>query len=92
FYLVIDVAGWRAWAFPFVVVGANAILIYVLGNTGVFQAMTAFLIGDVADGRAPTGLAKLVGGYFPLLKVSTSLLLKWLLLWFLYRQRVFLRA
>jgi predicted acyltransferase len=92
FYLVIDVAGWRAWAFPFVVIGANAILIYVLGNTGVFQAMTTFLIGDRPDGGAAVGLAKLSGGYFPLLKVSTTLLLKWLLLWFLYRQRVFLRA
>ena len=30
FYLLIDVAGFRRWAFPFVVIGMNAIAIYVV--------------------------------------------------------------
>ena len=33
FYAVIDVAGWKAWAFPFVVVGMNSIAMSVLSGT-----------------------------------------------------------
>src|SRR5262249_41613809 len=32
FYGVIDVAGWRGWAFPLVVVGVNSIVMYVMAQ------------------------------------------------------------
>jgi predicted acyltransferase len=33
FYAVIDMAGWKAWSFPFVVVGMNSIAMYVFSGT-----------------------------------------------------------
>src|SRR5207249_3699400 len=32
FYTVIDIARWRRWAFPLVVVGMNSIAMYVMAN------------------------------------------------------------
>ena len=37
FYGAIDVLGWRAWAFPLVVVGANPLLAYVLSHLFIDQ-------------------------------------------------------
>ncbi|MGD9646380.1 MAG: acyltransferase family protein [Pirellulales bacterium] len=34
FYVLIDVAGWRRWSFPLVVVGMNSIATYVMAETG----------------------------------------------------------
>ena len=33
FYAVIDIAGWKLWSFPFVVVGMNSIAMYVFSGT-----------------------------------------------------------
>jgi heparan-alpha-glucosaminide N-acetyltransferase len=33
FYAVIDIAGWKAWSFPFLVVGMNSIAMYVISGT-----------------------------------------------------------
>ena len=33
FYAVIDMAGWKAWSFPFVVIGMNSIAMYVFSGT-----------------------------------------------------------
>jgi predicted acyltransferase len=84
FYFVIDVCGLKAWAFFFVVIGANAITIYLLQRIVDFERSAAFLFG---------GLAKLVGqGDAPLILAAGSLGLQWLVLWFFYRHRVFLRV
>ena len=49
FYLVIDVWGWRKWAFFFVVIGANAITIYMACRFIDFAA-----VGKLLFGRAPS--------------------------------------
>lgn len=48
FYWVIDVRGWKAWATPFVWVGANPILLYLLAGFGAFRAVTERLVGRPA--------------------------------------------
>lgn len=86
FYLVIDVWGLRRWAFPLVVIGANSIFAYIawqLGH-GVFrQAAEVFL----------RGLKSYVGPawYEPIAWAGATATL-WLLLWYLYRNRTFIRA
>jgi predicted acyltransferase len=77
FYLVIDVWKVRGWAFFFVVIGANAITIYV---------------GEVIINF--DGLAKVVFSdrMHEVLREGGGFALKWLMLWFLYRQRIFLRV
>jgi predicted acyltransferase len=82
FYFVIDVVGWRWWAFPFVVIGMNAITIYVASYFIPFHGIAESLVG---------GLAKHFGRADELLIDFTSVLLAWLFLYFLYRQRVFVR-
>lgn len=82
FYVLIDVIGWRSWAFFWIVIGANAIAIFVVPRFVDFQKMAAFFL---------TGVAEFVGDGKNLVLVTGALAAKWLFLWFLYRQRIFLR-
>jgi predicted acyltransferase len=82
FYLLIDIIGWRRWAFPFVVIGMNAITIYVGRFFIPFNGISETLVGGLAGHVAAAG---------PLLIQFTAVLLAWLLLYHLYRQRIFLR-
>ncbi len=83
FYMIIDVIGLRAWAFFFVVIGVNAITIYVASRIIPFPEITQFLLG---------GAARLSGSFGPVLLATGTLVLEWLLLLHLYRNRIFLRV
>jgi predicted acyltransferase len=83
FYLLIDIAGWRRWAFPFVVYGANAITIYVVTHLISLTAIGERLVG---------GLATHFGAAGPVLVAFMAVLLGWLLVYHLYRQKIFLRV
>jgi predicted acyltransferase len=83
FYAVIDVLGWHRWAFFWIVIGANAITIYVVPRFLDFAHATEFFLG---------GTARLCGTYGTIVLLAGTLLAKWLFLWWLYRQRVFLRV
>jgi predicted acyltransferase len=82
FYLLIDMLGWRRWSFPFIVIGMNAITIYVGRFFIPFKGISETLVGGLAGHLASAG---------PLLVEFTAVLLAWLLLFHLYRQRIFLR-
>jgi predicted acyltransferase len=82
FYLLIDMIGWRWWAFPFIVIGMNAITIYVGDRFIPFGDISEKLVG---------GLVRHLGTAGPLLVQFTAVLLAWLLLYHLYRQKIFLR-
>ena len=47
FYAVIDVAGFKLWATPFVWVGANCIALYIASGMGAFRGVAARLTGTV---------------------------------------------
>jgi len=83
FYAVIDVIGWKRWAFFWIVIGANAIAIFIVPRFIDFSKISQFFL---------TGIAELSGDGKTMVLVAGSLLAKWLFLWFLYRQRVFLRV
>jgi predicted acyltransferase len=83
FYAVIDVLRFRAWAFFFVVIGMNAITIYCLPAVFDFGHTANFFFG---------GLIKHSGSLQPILAAVSVLLVKWLVLLFLFRKRVFLRV
>jgi predicted acyltransferase len=83
FYWVIDVRGVRGWSFFFVVVGLNPITIYVAqGLINFNEVVNPFI----------RGIAPHLGDFRPVFVVAAVLAAKWLLLWFLYRQKIFLRA
>lgn len=79
FHWIIDMRGWKRWATPFIWVGANPILLYLLAGMGAFRAVAERLVGK------PTGdLAVIV----PL----TAFLLMLALARWLHRKGIFLRA
>lgn len=83
FYFVIDVLRFQRWSFFFVVIGYNSILIYMASKMIDFNFTTKFLMGGVL---AHSGKYELVWYYV------SMVMIKWLLLYFLYRQRVSLRV
>ncbi len=83
FYWVIDVKGYRKLAFPFVIIGMNAITIYLLQNLFDFSQFSNIFVG---------GLANHAGSYHVLVTSTGIVLTEWLLLYFLYRHKIFLKA
>jgi predicted acyltransferase len=83
FYLVMDVAKVRAWAYPFLVIGANALLAYMLDI--FFYWVLDRIWADVL----PVGLS---AAYTSLVTSAYEVALLWLILWWLYRRGLFLRA
>ena len=86
FYLVMDIWNRRAWAFVLVVVGMNSI--------------AAYLIAHLFDGFIVKALPRHLGeatfllagpAYKPLLLGLGVLIVEWLLLWWMYRRKIFLR-
>ena len=45
FYGIIEVAGWRRWATPFIWIGMNAITLYVLAHLVPFEKLASALVG-----------------------------------------------
>ena len=84
FYWLIDVKGWKKWTPFFSVIGMNSITIYMIQRIVSFKDISAFFLGGVA-GLMPKawGTWLLAIGYFAL---------SWLLLWFLYKKKIFLKV
>lgn len=83
FFGIIDVARFQSWSFPLRVIGMNSLTIYIGSKLVLFPEMSAFLFGRVV------GYA---GDAAPLLLLCGVLVLEWLVLYFFYRQRWFLRV
>jgi predicted acyltransferase len=83
---VCDLLGWRRWAFPWVVIGCNCILIYLLNWTVKGSIMAAL------HRHLGTEFFELLGPAFAdLLTGGMVLLVFWLFLYWLYRQRIFVK-
>jgi predicted acyltransferase len=83
FYAVVDVLRLRSWAFFFVVIGVNAITIYMASRIIPFGMISRFFFG---------GAARLSGSLGPAILAAGELALEWLLLLYLYRRKLFLRV
>jgi predicted acyltransferase len=87
FHAIIDVLRFRAWSYFFVVIGVNAITIYMAARIIPFDRIASFFFG---------GLAKFSGQYAPgsrpVVLAAGVLAVEWLLLLYLYRRRIFLRV
>ncbi|HET7220240.1 MAG TPA: hypothetical protein VFJ02_19430 [Vicinamibacterales bacterium] len=85
-YYLIDVKGLRRWTWPFVVVGANSIAMYTLVHVAAEYVERSLVIHL---GRAPF---ELFGAAFaPIALGACALATFWLILYWMYRQRVFVR-
>ena len=85
FYWLIDVRGWaRGFGAFFAVIGMNSVLIYMSGKFLNFDFTGQALFGGLARAFPPAvASVVLVTGIFAV---------KWLLFWFLKRQKVFLKV
>jgi predicted acyltransferase len=85
-HVVCDGVGWRAWAFPLIVIGANSIFIYAIHGLMegfILQSFRTHFGQDVFK-RAGADLEPLVAG-------MAVLTVFWLILFWMYRRRIFLR-
>ncbi len=83
FYFVIDIQGMRRWAWPFVVIGVNAITIYVAQEFINFADISKFFAG---------GVARLSGGAGPVVLALGAIAARWVFLQYLYGNRTFLKV
>jgi predicted acyltransferase len=83
FYWFIDVKGYKKWTFFLVVIGMNAITIWV-GQRFIdfkFTSDAIFL-----------GMSKYFGILQPVFLALSLVFIKWIFLWFLYSKKIFLKA
>jgi predicted acyltransferase len=86
FYYIVDMRGWRRWTFPFIVAGANSIALYM---------MSQLLKPWVADlWRRYLGRdAFLIAGpeWESVLRYPAIGFTFWLVAWWMYRNKIFVR-
>jgi predicted acyltransferase len=83
FYWIIDILGYQRWAFYFKVIGLNSITIYVAHDVFDFFSVANVVVH---------GFIKSLGAWEPVFHAACVLAAGWLFLWFLYRQKIFLRV
>jgi predicted acyltransferase len=85
-YALMEVKGWKRWSFPLLVIGANSIAIYVMSWT-MEHFISAALVRHL--GRAP--FLVLGPAFEPVLVGFGVVLVFWLILFWMYRRKIFLR-
>jgi len=83
FYWVIDIRGWKAWSFPLVVVGMNSIAIYLMD-----QLLPGWFVEQL---RIHFGRDLFKGDYGMVWQRLTVLVILWLICWWMYRRKLFLK-
>jgi len=85
FYMVTDVWKIRKWAFFFMVIGMNSITIYFLQHRIIkFDLIRDFFLKGIQD-LSPAGIQ-------PLISALGYIAVVWLFLWFLYKNKIFLKV
>jgi predicted acyltransferase len=79
---VIDVLRYRRWAFPFTVIGMNALAIYMATNLFDFR-----ILGNIFVGH----LLPRIGRWDAVLGEAAALTIIWLILYWMYRTRSFVK-
>ena len=82
FYLIIDVMGYRKWIFPFTVIGMNALAVYMATEMFDFRKIGNIFVG---------GLLPRVGPWDEVLSAAAALTIIWLILYWMYRTRTFVK-
>ena len=83
---VIDAKGYRRWTFPLVVIGMNSIAAYLMAHLWDRFFIDSFRIHLGANAFQIFGT-----GLEPLFRGSAVLLMFWLVLYWMYRRKVYLK-
>lgn len=83
FYWLIDYKGYKKWAFPFIVIGLNAITIYVVQGIFDFGIIVNIFVH---------GFINYLASFKDIFFLICLILIKWFFLYFLYKKKIFLKA
>ena len=83
FYWIVDVRGYTRWTFPLVVIGMNAVAIYMLPTFCPLQKIVGLFTEPLAAALGRPG---------PLFQAVVFLSVEWLILYWMYRRKIFLTA
>jgi heparan-alpha-glucosaminide N-acetyltransferase len=86
-YLALDVIGPRQWAFPLVVIGMNSIAAYCLSHL-----IEAFIVKSLKTHLGAELFRAFGPAYQSTVQGAAVLLVLWLILFWMYRRRIFLRV
>ena len=86
FYALIDLRGWKRWAFPLVVVGMNSIAIYVMAH--LWQS---FIFSTTKTHLGQKFFEMFGVVYKPMFQSIWAVLVLWLICFWMYRRKIFLR-
>jgi len=82
FYWFIDIKNYKKWAFIFVVIGLNSITIYTLTFIVNFDNISLILV---------YGIRENLGVVLNLVISTISAVLQWLFMYYLYKQKIFIK-
>jgi heparan-alpha-glucosaminide N-acetyltransferase len=85
-YAITELKGWRRWVFPLLVIGSNSIAVYVMSWT-----IEHFVGAALRRHLGPAPFAILGPAFEPVLLGASVLLVFWLILYWMYRRKIFLR-
>ncbi len=86
FHAVVDMGGLRAWTYPLRVIGANSIAAYLM--SWLFEGF----IGGNLERHLGTDAFRVFGtAYEPLVHGAAVLLVFWLILWWMNRNKIYLK-
>jgi predicted acyltransferase len=83
FYWIIDVKGKDKWAFPLKVIGMNAIVAYMLSHVFNFHLIAEMVL---------FGLKQFVGGFNYLVLTIGGFSTLYLILWYMYKNKTFIKV
>lgn len=87
FYLVADVARARWVVYPLIVIGANSIVAYCMADAG----LNGFFMKNLQTHFGTAWTQALGGAFQPMLLGAAVLLVDWLVLFWMYRRKIFVR-
>jgi predicted acyltransferase len=82
FYLLIDHWKFTRWTKFFIIIGSNSIFAYMLGELYSFEGFAGIFL---------RGLKVHLANWYPLVLSVGAYAVFWLILWHLYRQKIFIR-
>ena len=82
FYFVIDVKGYKRWAFWLKVIGMNSIAVYL--------GVHFFSFGGLAN-RFVFGLEQFLGAYYPVIQSMAALTIIYIILYWMYKKGTFIK-
>ncbi len=82
FYWIVDVRGYRAWAFGFAVIGMNSIAVYFATQVFDFRLVSNEFVGH---------LLPHLGKWDRLVEAAAAFAVVWLILYWMYRKQEFIR-